>query len=160
MRCMKTFFVCAMLISAFNLEAAMDPVSWSLTPATGFSNTKVGSLSLITYTLTNNLPQPAQMVVETNTKNDNFYTLDLCNNQTIAPNASCFIFTLFAPSKPGRALYELIFGYHNNRIPLPALTAVATPNTDGTQIISGSVSGLPPAFTLSNPEHLLYLKLW
>lgn len=150
MHFVRTIVVSFLLLITSNIQAATDPVTWSLFPATGFASTATGSISSVVYTLTNTLPRPAKLVTNFARKGGNFYTLDLCNNQTIAPNASCSIFNLFVPIKAGQASMQLTYGYHNNRIPLPTLIATAT--GQGGELIVGSITGLPPAFTLSNPE--------
>ena len=132
------------------LHAATDPVAWSLFPATGFAPTPVGSPSQVVYTLTNKLPRPAKLDTTVATTSGNFHTLDLCHNQIIAPNASCHIFISYAPASAGNATIQLTYGYHNNRISLPTLTATAT--GQGTEQVEGTITGLPSAFTLSNPE--------
>lgn len=143
----------AAFLSVFliNTHAAKDPVGWSLSPTTGFTSTKVGSASTVLYTLTNHLPRPVQLVTEIKTDNGAFHIVDGCHNHTIATGASCSVAIAFAPTVAGTATLQLVYGYHNNRIPLPVLTATATGNVS-TETVLGVVAGLPPAFTLSNPE--------
>lgn len=131
--------------------AAKDPVGWSLFPTTGFPVTQEGSTSNVKYTLTNNLPKAATIVTKLTHHGGSFRTVNNCNNQSLAPGASCTIIIAFSPSSAGTGTVQLTYGYHNNRIPLPGLTATATGHASS-EIVHGSIKGLPPAFTLSNPE--------
>lgn len=134
-----------------NAYAATDPVSWSLSPSTGFPSTQVGSTSTVIYTLTNHIPHPTKLLTEITSHNGVFRVTDGCNQQTIATGSSCIIAIAYAPTAAGTATIRLIYGYHNNRIPLPTLTATATGHSS-TEIVHGVISGLPPAFTITNPE--------
>lgn len=138
-----------LLTLLINAHAAKDPVSWSLSPATGFQSTKVGSVSTVQYTLTNHIPQPVKLVTEIKLSKGTFHIEDGCNDRTLAIGASCSVVIAYAPTVAGIDTAQLIYGYHNNRIPLPVLTATGSANTE---VIRGAVVGLPPAFTLSNPE--------
>jgi hypothetical protein len=126
---------------------AADPVSWTLTPATGFSPTQVGHQSQVTYTLTNNLPFPTLIVTDYRFTESGFSTFDACKNTTLPPRGSCQITFTFTPHDPGPATVQLSYGYHNNRIALPVLRAVGNPAPIGA--VTGSIFGLPSVITLN-----------
>lgn len=116
--------VCAML-SSFNGFAASDPVSWSLTPSSGFPTTPVDGQSIVTYTLVSHLPGAAVMLTQIRKNSDALLVQDGCNGVTLNPGQQCRVLVRFNPVKAGEARFQLTYGYHNNRIPLPELVARA-----------------------------------
>lgn len=136
------------LVASFNLFAAADPVSWSLSPASGFPATQVGYQSVVQYTLTNHLPFATKLVIDSKSTGGNFTIHDECHDISVASGKSCTIIVAFNPAA-GRSTFQLIYGYHNNRIPLPALKAVGTGEPAGTKL-SGVIRGLPPTFYKGN----------
>lgn len=148
MECMKRYYasITLFLYGCVGLAHAVDPVSWALTPASGFSQTEVGQSSVVSYTLTNHLPFPAAIVTTIQSSGGKFETQDACNNTKLAPNASCRVDFIFTPQQAGNAVLQFTYGYHNNRIPLPALTAVGA---GATQAVTGYIGDLPATMTLT-----------
>ncbi|MDI1352639.1 MAG: hypothetical protein PSV35_07705, partial [bacterium] len=138
--CKRIFFCVAGSLWSLGALAASDPVSWSLSPVTGFPSTAVGQQSAVEYTLTNQLPLPTQMVTQTVIKGGNFSVTDKCNKVTLAPKASCNIGVSFTPASAQKSTFQLIYGYDNNRIKLPILTAMGTGQSS---TLSGVIQGLP-----------------
>jgi len=138
----------AALLGSGAAMAVSDPVAWSLTPATGFAATLVGNQSVVQYTLTNRLPFTATLVTQKITTGGNFTVQDECNNASIAPGKSCDVSVGFSPTTAGNSTFQLIYGYHNNRIPLPVLTAVGTPIPFS--VLGGTITDLPATFYLGN----------
>lgn len=129
----------------FNALAASDPVSWSLVPASGFSATKTGEQSVISYNLTNNLPFATRLVIDTSIKGGAFHIYDECHNKMINPAQTCSVIVSFSPSSATLSTFQLVYSYDKNRIALPVLhmTGVAKPSTSP---LHGVIRGLPPAF--------------
>lgn len=136
---------------SFQCFAGSDPVSWQLTPASGLPVTAIGNQSTATYTLTSHLPGPAVMITSSNINGSGLIVEDGCNNVTLNPGGSCFVVVRFTPTSAGTSTYQLTYGYHNNRIPLPQLRATAT----GSQP-DFSLSGVFPNFPVTiNPTGVL-----
>lgn len=127
---------------------AIDPVSWRLQPSTGFPETPIGHQSTVQYTLTNKLPLPTKIITIINTTGGGFNVHNECANATLNSGASCDISVGFLPETAGVSTFSLTYGYHNNRIPLPTLTAVATGQAAGQ--LQGQITGLPPTLYLNN----------
>ncbi|MFI4918664.1 MAG: thaumatin family protein [Legionellales bacterium] len=126
--------------------AAKDPIGWSLSPASGFPAVKIGSHSSVTYTLTNNLPFPAVINTEHLTSGGTFGVYDQCRNLNLAPNKSCIVHVNFTPTHTGQASFQMIYGYHYNKIPLPVLTANGG-GADNEEVV-GYISNFPSLITL------------
>jgi hypothetical protein len=127
--------------------AAQDPVSWRLSPAGGFPVTQIGQQSVVTYTLTNHLREPAVILTSILINGFGFSVEDGCNNATLLRGGSCNITVRYVPTVAGTSTFQLIYGYHKNRIPLPLLTATASGVQPGS-----SLSGIIPNFpTAINP---------
>lgn len=126
-------------------SAATDPISFELLPAAGFPDTKVGHQSSIQYTLTNHLPFAATLITEYQFRGGAFSIHDDCHNRSVASGGSCQVIVGFKPAAAGNSSFNLIYGYHNNRVSLPAITAIgiAEPSTT---VLSGTIVGLPPSF--------------
>ncbi len=142
-----------LMLFVVNSFAGTNPVAWSVQPTSGFfpASTPIGTSSWAVYTLTNNLPLPATLMTSFDEQGGVFNIYQNCNQHSIAPKASCYIIIEFAPTTAGRSSIALTYGYHNNRIPLPAITVTSTgtpPPTSG--IITGSITTIPP-FSLNNP---------
>lgn len=132
-----------LVFSAISISyAGQDPVSWQLTPTTGFPVTEVGSQSSVTYTLTSHLPGPAVMNTSTLINGRGFSVEDGCNHVTLNRNGKCHITVKYSPTAPGKATFQLTYGYHNNRIPIPQLTAVTSGNLPAYSL-SGSIPNFP-----------------
>jgi len=125
--------------------AAKDPVTWTLTPGTGFPVTHVGDQSRVKYTLTNQLPFSTKIIVTEKVTGGNFTVRDECKNLAIASGGHCDVYVGFNPAAGGDSTFQLIFGYGNNRVPAAQLTAVGTGDSPDVKL-SGSVRGLPSAF--------------
>jgi len=143
-----------LVLFAVNSSAGTDPVAWSVIPTSGFfpATTPIGTSSWAVYVLTNNLPFPATLITNFQKQGGPFNIYQNCNQQSIAPKASCYIIIEFAPATAGQSSIALTYGYHDNRIPLPALTgkSTGTPPPPAPGVITGSISTIPP-FSLSNP---------
>lgn len=140
-------FLSLALLAFFNAAFASDPVSWTLTPAGGFSPTQVGHQSHVTYTLTNHLPLAATIVTSITSTGGNFSVVNGCAGKNLAPNGRCHITIGFSPSEADVSTLQLTYGYHNNRIPLPTLRAQGTAAPAGA--VQGSIAGLPAVMTLN-----------
>ena len=131
------------LWSAAFTAFASDPVSWSLSPSTGFAATTVGRSSSVTYTLTSHLPSTATMITQSTYTGTGITAQDNCNNVSLNPTGTCTITYTYTPVSNGQtATVQLTFGYHNNRIPLPTLVA-------GSGSISGIITATPSSVTTS-----------
>ena len=131
------------LWSAAFTAFASDPVSWSLSPSKGFATTTVGHSSYVTYTLTSHLPGAATMVTKSTYTGSGITAQDNCNNVSLHPGGSCTIVYTYRPlSNNLLATVQLTYGYHNNRIPLPALVA-------GSGSIGGAITATPSIVTIS-----------
>lgn len=122
--------------------AKIDPVSWRLIPAGGFPVTQVGGQSVVTYMLTSHLPRPAVIVTVAAINGPGMTVEDGCNNVLLNPNQNCFITVKFAPTQAGLTTFKLIYGYHNNRIPLPLLVAAAQGGV-ATYSLGGAIPNFP-----------------
>ena len=135
---------CLFFIAAQAVNAGRDPVSWQLTPSSGFDNTIIGSQSTVTYTLTSHLPGSVVMITSTQINGPGITVEDGCNQVKLAPNGVCNITVHFTPTAPGDTTFQLTYGYNFNRIPVPRLVATATG-----QQSSYSLSGSIPNFEAS-----------
>lgn len=136
-------------------SASQDPISWQLIPANGFPVTNIGNASNVTYTLTSNLPRP--VVITTAYLNVPGITVqDGCNNVTLAPHTHCQIRVRFAPTEEIDTKFQLIYGYHFNRIPLPELIA-ATPH--GTACIASQAILPLPTNTYQYADNVVKFKI-
>ena len=123
-------------------HAATDPVSWSLIPATGFPPTSVGNQSTIIYTLTSHLPQPTTIQTNFQIDGPGISVDDGCNKIKLAFGKSCTVTVKNRPSQEGNTTFQFIYGYNNNRIPVPALEAKAT-GLQPDYNLSGSIPDFP-----------------
>lgn len=124
--------------------AGSDPVAWQMSPSTGFPETAVGSQSTVTYTFTSRLPGPASLVMQPTTQGSGFSVHNLCNNFVLQNGQSCNVIVRFTPTQAGTSTFQLTYGYNNDRIPLPTLSAKATGSPAPTYSLTGS-------FTSPNP---------
>src|SRR3990167_8330985 len=134
-----------------NAYAAVDPVSWSLNPASGFPAAIPGQSSSVTYTLTVNpkFPGPVTLHTQFIKSYHDFTITDGCNNQTLNKGASCTVVIAFVPTDTTMATIQMSYQYNDNVIPLPTLSVSGTAQNSG---IVGTISGLPSTISLSNPE--------
>lgn len=139
------FYVMAIMLITINAFAGMDPVGWSLSPASGFPVTQVRDRSVIEYILTNRIPRSALITDEYSISGGDFDIIDNCKNTTLSYLESCSIQVAFVPKASGVSTFKLTYGYHNNVIPLPSLSAVATSGPESA--LKGQIIGLPPSFT-------------
>lgn len=131
--------------------AGMDPVGWTIFPKTGLPATiQIGSSAVVHYTLINNLPRAAVLMTSITPVSSQVSVEDHCNGQNIGSGKICDIYITFKAEKPGSSTIQLIYGYHNNRIPLPKLTTIAQ-GQPVDEVIQGSISQLPATFSLLNP---------
>lgn len=138
----KTGLMLYGILNSLLCYAGSDPVSWQLNPGTGFPTTKIGNHSIVTYTLTSHLPGPAVIVVNPQITGDGISFQDGCNNLSLQPGASCDIIVKYAPTSLKPSAFQLIYGYHRNRIPLPVLSAIPT-GTQPTYSLTGSIPNFP-----------------
>ncbi|WP_160116780.1 thaumatin family protein [Legionella sainthelensi] len=148
LRCGITFVLLVFLLPVY---ASIDPVAWSLSPETGFPTVQSGETAEVGYTLKNNLPGAVTLITKFAQNGGPFVIQDNCNNRSIPPKGTCFIRVLFEPTAAGQSSIQLTYGYNNNRIPLPTLSAKSS-GTPGTGQITGVISNLPASFSLSNPK--------
>ena len=125
--------------------ASIDPVSWSLMPATGFPPTLVGDSTPVEYILTSHLPLPVTITDSYVTTGGGLSVIDGCKNTTLSYLQTCAIHIGFNPHAPGNSTFQLTYGYDNNRIPLPTLVAVGS--TGPASVLKGRITGLPVSFT-------------
>lgn len=123
---------------------AVDPVSWSLSPASGFPATKVGDQSIVQYTFTNRLPTARTLLIDSNITGGNFSVYNECYNKSLPLGASCSVVVAFNPAAEKQSAFQLIYGYDNNRISLPILAARGLGESSEVQL-TGTIDGLPPA---------------
>lgn len=141
----KYVVISCLLLTAISSQisyAAQDPVSWSLNPATGFPVTAVGTQSVITYTLTSHLPGPAVIIDSFQINGPGITVEDNCNNHTLNLNGTCTVVVTFTPTTAGNTSFQFIYGYNNNRIPVPQLSASATGSLPRYSL-SGSIPNFP-----------------
>jgi hypothetical protein len=130
------------LLCSLNVAAGSDPVAWTLMPATGFPATQAGQQSVVLYTLTNRLPFATSIVITHTTKGGSFSIHDECKNISLTPGGSCDVAVAYNPSFAQNSTFQLTYGYNNNRIPLPMLTAVGTP--DQNTVLDGTITQISP----------------
>ncbi|KTD36780.1 Thaumatin domain-containing protein [Legionella nautarum] len=106
--------------------AGIDPVAWSVVPITGFPPVSVGGTTAVIYTLSNRLPISATIDTAVIKSNDSFLIQDNCNGFSLSPGFSCTITIVYLAQVAGKAFIQLNYGYHNNRISLPALGVTTT----------------------------------
>lgn len=126
--------------------AGGDPVSWQLSPSSGFPSTAVGEQSVVQYTFTNKLPCAKKLVISKQTTGGNFNVINGCA-QSLASNASCTVTIAFNPVKAGTSTFQMTYGYDDNRIVLPRLVAVSTGvPTSG---LHGAIADLPAVLNIN-----------
>lgn len=126
------------------LIKAMDPVSWSIAPSSGFpATTQVGSSYVVTYTLTNNLPFTLPLSVSGAYNGGKFAMTNFCNT-TLPPKGSCKVYLLFQPIKAGVSNAIVTMAYNRNRVPLPQLSSVGASQETVDRINGHVVNFLPP----------------
>lgn len=141
-------------LSISGTAAASDPVAWSLSPATGFPTVEVGKSATVHYTLTNRLHRSATIVTSFAKKGSLFTVQDACNNQSLAPQASCNISITYTPQSHGLASIQLTYGYHNNRIPVPVLVVNGTGQNGG--CVTSAIASLPlPSTTYQYADNIV-----
>lgn len=122
--------ICLMWVLSFFFTqgciAGIDPVAWIVVPATGFPPVSVGGTTAVIYTLSNRLPTSATINTSVLKSNDSFIIQDNCNNLPLLPGLSCTITITYFAQVAGKAFIQLSYGYHNNRISLPALGVATT----------------------------------
>ncbi|MDP3559313.1 MAG: thaumatin family protein [Legionellaceae bacterium] len=130
-----------MVYAFISYASSGDPVSYTLTPSTGFV---AGTESQVLYRLTNNLPKYTLMVISYTSVGSIFTVDDACNGQNLAPGASCDIVINFDPKFTGVGFFQLTYGYDHNRILLPPVpvSSNVTPPPSGS--VYGVISGLAP----------------
>ncbi len=128
------------------IYSASDPVSWSLSPASGFPATSVGNQSSVTYTLTSHLPQTTAMLTSYQITGPGIVIEDGCNQVQLAPGRTCQITLIYRPTTNGKTRVRLTYGYNNNRIPVPELVATAT-GLQPEYNLSGIIPNFPASIT-------------
>ncbi|MGQ3891332.1 thaumatin family protein [Legionella sp. CNM-4043-24] len=131
-----------------NACAAVDPVSWSLSPSTGFPQVIPGESSSVDYTLTVHPKFPGSVILHTKfvKSSNNFAITDGCNNHSVKPGSSCTVHISYTASGTPRASIQMSYQYDNNVIPLPALGVSGGGVNEG---IVGTLSGLPATISIS-----------
>lgn len=117
-----------------------NPVSWSVTPSTGFSATAVGSQKTVKYTLTNHLPFAVVFNDSQNVTGGNFSVRDKCDGTSVAAGGTCDIYVSYSPAGIETSSYQLVYGYHKNRIPTTKFTVTST---SAGSILTGTMVGIP-----------------
>ncbi|KTC65668.1 Thaumatin domain-containing protein (plasmid) [Legionella adelaidensis] len=113
----------------FSLNAwAIAPVSWILSPAKGFPDTILGTQSVVTYVLRNNLSANVKLSTLAKTVGGNFTIHNLCNNVTLKPKGTCKVIVSFVPKAANVSTFQLIYSYNGKQFPLPPLKAVGKAN--------------------------------
>ncbi|MHB1947710.1 MAG: thaumatin family protein [Gammaproteobacteria bacterium] len=141
------FFSLFCLVFAVNAFAAKDPISWSVSPTSGFpAATTGGSAYVVSYTMTNNLPFAKALSVSLQYTGGSFSITNGCNT-TLAPKGSCTMYVVFQPTKAGQSTARLILAYDKNRVPLPQLSSTASSVETPTDRITGAVTTPLPAAT-------------
>ena len=154
---MKLRFGLAVFLSLIlgNTYAAVDPVGWSLSPASGFPSVRPGDASTVTYTLRVH-PKLARAVVLHTTfaeSSKSFTIVDGCNNRSFKPGASCTVGITFTPPDTTQATIQMSYQYNDNVIPVPRLTASGAGHNEG---IVGTISGLPTSISLSPQQQPIF----
>jgi hypothetical protein len=136
------------LLFAASCYAGTDPISWSVSPSSGFpTQATLGSSYAVSYTMTNNLPFAVPLAVTAAYTGGTFALTNGCNT-TLAPKgqagSSCLVHLGLQPIKAGQSTARLTLAYHSNRVPLPV---VGTTVAGGVQQITGHVTTPLPAVT-------------
>lgn len=121
--------------------AATDPVSWRMSPSTGFPQTSVGNTSSVTITLTSHLPQPTPIKTIFEINGPGISIDDRCNKKTLALGKECQVILRNQPAQEGKTTIRFIYGYDNNRIPIE-LEAIST-GLQPQYNLSGSIPNFP-----------------
>ncbi|MBV8803108.1 MAG: Thaumatin domain-containing protein [Gammaproteobacteria bacterium] len=140
-----TFFLYSLF--AFNTYAGENPISWSLSPVSGFpAETDVGSTYVVTYTLTNNMPFASPLSITRAYTGGNYVVTNECNG-TLAPKgqpySSCLIHIALQPIGARQNAITLTMAYGNNRVPLPTLTTTSIAHITEENIVGHVTSPLP-----------------
>lgn len=147
MDCVKASQAFLLSLLLTNAHAAIDPVSWSVSPAGFPPSTIIGNSYSVTYTFTNNLPRPVPFDVSSAFDGGSFSVSHGCKT-TLAgknqPNSSCVLHLQFQPSSPGLNTAKLAMLYHNNVVPLPTLSSTSSETVGA---IKGYVSTPLPGVT-------------
>jgi hypothetical protein len=132
--------------------ASKNPVTLDKFPSSGFSSpVGLGDSATVTYKLTNKLPYPVKFFSSFSNQGKGFNIANACANKTTNPGESCIINVTFAPLVEGVQETQLTYGYDNNRILAPKLSAQGvgfSPNGN----VTGVFSDVPASFNLNNPE--------
>lgn len=142
------------ILFSLNTYAGKDPIGWSISPATGFSAaTKVGNSYAVSYTMSNNLPFAVPLTVSSAYTGGSFTITNGCN-KTLPVGGTCLVHVMFQPIKAGQSTVRLTLAYHNNRVPLPTLSSVASSGQTA-QKIDGFVTTPLPAVTYTGTTYPL-----
>jgi len=133
---------------ATSMIAGVNPVSWTLTPAAGFSDVIPGEAATVVYTLTVHpqFPGPVTLKTEFTDHGTGFSITDTCNNKLISPGASCTITIDHVPIDTSRSSIQMNYRYNDNLISLPTLSVSGSKENEG---LVGSMSGLPTIIRLT-----------
>lgn len=150
----------AIILALFFIQthAGSDPVTWSISPTTGFRTVSTGESTSVLYTLTASPKLPGAVVIQTSfTKTGGaFTTIDHCNNRALNPGSSCAVTITYTPNGTSAASIQMSYQYNRNVIKLPLLPASGTGLTSD---VVGTISNLPTQFTLNNPEQQPIFKV-
>lgn len=124
----KLLFSLVLICSSFEVVAAQNPVSWSLSapfPSAVF----IGRSYDATYTFTSNLPftmVKALVIDENASPSSEFSYVDECSGVKLSHGGSCTVKITLTPTTSGKKSVQLILaGYSNDRVLVPALTTTA-----------------------------------
>lgn len=146
------------LFITFKVFAGLDPVGWSLSPASGLpAQTTVGNSYTVFYTFTNNLPHPVALTVKPYLVSGQFSLSNGCNPaMPLAakgkPNSTCTVGVQYLPNRAAIGAIRLEMSYHNNVVPLPELRTTTTGQSTTTSI-QGYVSQALPAITYTGSTY-------
>jgi len=121
-----------------------DPISWSLSPSSGFpAQSSIGSSYAVAYTMTNNLPLAVPLTVSAAYNGGKFSLLNNCNT-TLKPKGTCTVNLRFQPVTARAHSAVITLAYNRNRVPLPQLSSTSVSQETANRI-SGIVSTPLPA---------------
>ena len=134
-----------------NIYAAVDPISWSLSPASGFPTVFTGEVAAVTYTFSVHPKFPAPVSISLNIQFsgsiEGFTITNGCKNQLIRPGAFCTVLISYVPVDISEKTIQLSYQYNDNVIPLPQLSVTGAGQRP--QLVVGTISGLPDTITLN-----------
>ncbi len=131
-------------LSSVNACAGQDPVSWTLSPASGLpANTLIGSSYALSYTLTNNSPVPLTITTPQSDNASKVTVDDRCDNKTLSANGgTCIVYIGMQPSRGGVHTLNMAINFGRTNIPLPALTTTSA--SSGVSVFGFVTQPLPP----------------